>query len=757
MDSAPPAVPATGAIPVHVGELDAYFTTPALGVVIVDTDDRCVKVSDHFCRMLGRSRDDLIGRSFLDWTHPDDRETHLPAISALAREDLPSASFEKRYVRKDGSTLWALVSVSFARAADGRILNRIAIIQDIGERVAARKQLEESERRFRLLFENLREEASIYRVIRDGSGLAVDWELLEVNTAARENRQAETPFVPGWRLVETFGRAAVQEIIDTTNEILAGGRSTSVQEFRPTGRWYSWSAFPLDQDTLVTVSVDVTTRMALERDLTRANEIAKLGNWTWDVRTDRLEASGQLCAMLGIRKDEAPRTRAEMFARFLHPDDLAAVTDRALHVQAGALPQMDEFRYVLPDGSTKYGWTIIGDVRCGADGRPVTVSGVTQDVTAFRLAEIAKDRFEARFRAVVEHSNQGVFFLTPQRRETYRSPAAERLGGYRDAERLGRDLIEAVHADDVVVFTAAWDQAVARPAEPITFECRGLRGDGEWRLTAATLTNLVNHPAIGEFVLTIEDITDRRRAEQRLRDAHKLEAVGLLAGGVAHQFNNILAAMTLNLEVVRANPLSLPFRQELGSMAGLAERAATIVGQLLASSQRLMVRLRPVDWATRVESQLARLARKAGSHISLRFSVRGEIPMVQADPSLLDQVLEQLCTNAAEAMPDGGTIEVSMDTRELGVDDLGGVSDHEPGRYVRLSVRDHGAGMSPEVKARLFEPFFTTKGTAAGRGLGLATVQGMILQQRGGITIESTPGEGTTCNVCLPVAETATA
>lgn len=984
-------------------ELEAYLMSPAVGVAITDPEDRWITVNDRLCEMLGYSREELVGRTFQDVTHPEDRTVHLQGSRELLDGKLKTLVVEKRYVRKDGSELWAMTSVTTPQTRDGRGLNRIAVIQDIGRRVEAERQLRDSENRFRTLFENLREQVSIFRVVRDGRGAVVDWTLLHSNGAARKYGIPHGRFVPGQGLAEAFGREAVQGLLGRTDELMSQSQPFRELYFAPLGRWYLASSFGLDRDTIVSVSLDVTeqreaeeavrasearynalfqilpvgvvvtdesgqiidanpaseemlgltrseqrgrrfdapeweivhpngtpmpaeeyasvrafkerrtvsgvemgvarpdgtlrwlvvtatpipvrgygvvithvdvtglrqaereaarqaaryrqltetsregihvldeegrlveanpaflasiqrspqevpslklgdwsarigsaipvarirtlmdrperfetlhrrrdgtlfdveidavgialegkryllatarditARKQLERSLKRAKEVAHLGQWTWDIASDEVSCCEELCRIFGAAEPQVRATLACLLKRFAHADDQRRVLHATSLVASGAPPEAVESRMVRPDGSIRYLWSLPSDIQRDGAGKAVVVSGITQDVTERRMAEIARARSEARFRAVLESSREGVYFADGQRHLTYRSAAAERISGFTNADRLGRDPVELIHPDDTNPFEAAWARSLATPGTPVSGEFRFKRKDGEWRIAEATFLNLLGHEEVGEVVLILADITERRGAEERLRDALKLEAVGHLAGGIAHEFNNILTGMVISIEMLREAGAVGFLRHDLDVLKASAERAAKLVRQLLAYSRKSLIHSRPTDWAECVSRQLPKLAQQASSAgIQLGYAPPASVDRVNADPSLLEAVLDQLCTNAREAMPSGGTISLSLEAMEVSAEQVQGIPDRSPGRYVCLAVADTGEGMTDQVKSRLFEPFFSTKVVAPGRGLGLATAHGMVTQMGGWIDVESEAGKGTTFRVYLP-------
>jgi PAS domain S-box-containing protein len=263
------------------------------------------------------------------------------------------------------------------------------------------------------------------------------------------------------------------------------------------------------------------------------------------------------------------------------------------------------------------------------------------------------------------------------------------------------------------------------------------------------------------WVVVVHDITERRRAqkeitdlEEQLRQSQKMEAIGRLAGGIAHDFNNLLTLIKgyTQLSLLELKEKS-PLKDDIEGIKKASERAADLIRQLLVFSRRQVMEMKVLDLNTLLRDLDKMLRRVIGENIELVTLLTDDLARVKADPGQMEQVMINLVVNARDAMPFGG--KLTIETANVEVDEAFARAHigANPGRYVRLSVRDTGVGMTPEVQERVFEPFFTTKKKGQGTGLGLSTVYGIVKQSGGNIWLDSAPGQGTTFKIYLPRVE----
>ena len=254
-------------------------------------------------------------------------------------------------------------------------------------------------------------------------------------------------------------------------------------------------------------------------------------------------------------------------------------------------------------------------------------------------------------------------------------------------------------------------------------------------------------------LLILQDITDRVRLENELRQAQKMEAVGRLAAGVAHDFNNMLTVILGYASMMQTGKLEEKLASYLRQVEQAAVRATALTHQLLAYSRKQMIQRRPLQLNEIVKQTVSMLGRVIGEHIAIDTRLAPELPLVFADASSVDQIIMNLALNARDAMPDGGRLTLSSTAVEI--DEAYGRRNPEAqlGRHVCLTVKDSGHGMDAATMSRIFEPFFTTKEPGKGTGMGMATVYGVLKQHNGWIEVESAPGDGTVIRAYLPVSD----
>lgn len=446
-----------------------------------------------------------------------------------------------------------------------------------------------------------------------------------------------------------------------------------------------------------------------------------------------LQVNPALCALTGYTADELLRMD---YRAITHPGDLADNLARGQQLLAGAIPGfVIAKRYIRKDGTLMWGKTGVSLMR-DRDGKPTHVVAVTQDVTDLKRAEEALRDSEQRYLTLFEGNPQPIFVYDEETITILAAnEAAARQYGYTREEFSRLTIRDILAAEDLQPAAGSVEHF---PRRRLTRHRKknGSVFDVEEFSRALCYAD---RPAV--ITLAI-DMTERHRLQEQLRQAQKMEAIGQLAGGVSHDFNNLLTVINGYGDLLLSSlPAGSPERELVEEIRKAGERASTLTRQLLTFSRKQVVAPATLNLNAVFNDVKKMLLRMIGENIELATCLAPDLGHIFADPGQIEQVIVNLVLNARDATPDGGKLTVI--TRNI-------VLKGRKGGHVLLAVSDTGCGMFPEVKARLFEPFFTTKAVGKGTGLGLAMVSSIVAHYEGHIEVESEPGVGSTFRIYLP-------
>lgn len=455
-----------------------------------------------------------------------------------------------------------------------------------------------------------------------------------------------------------------------------------------------------------------------------------------------------MAARLGINKDNAVGTPLNGYLNFskASPD----FSDMTGLLAVGAM----RFAEVYDEKSRSFYFVTISPLLKSERSVPGYVY-VARDITERKQAEEALRYSEEEFRALFETSRDAIMILG--------------VDGFLDCNKAALDIFGCGSKEQLL---AKHPDELSPPQQPdgkdsseaVRERNEAAYAEGyqffEWRLRRMDGTIFPAEVLLSRFDLhgksalqvVIRDVTERKKLQEQLWQSQKIEAIGQLAGGVAHDFNNILTAIIgfANLAEMKLEKED-PSKQYLEQILVAANRAAHLTQGLLAFSRRQVLNPQPTDLSGIVSNVEKLLKRLISEEIELKISLAGHDLIVMADASQIDQVLMNLVTNARDAMPDGGSLTIDTGPFEMGDDFIRTHGYGAVGRYGMLAIKDTGAGMDEATTAHIFEPFFTTKEVGKGTGLGLAIVYGIIKQHNGFITVDSKPGRGTAFRIYLPL------
>ena len=492
------------------------------------------------------------------------------------------------------------------------------------------------------------------------------------------------------------------------------------------------------------------SRSALEASHERFAAVAKATNdiiWDWDPRTDRVWRNDAVKTVLGYEAVETAQGLSWL-RNVASVDHERVEASFRTALASGSATWSSEYQLRRADGTLAYIFDRAIIVR-DESGLPVRMVGAMTDITAQRRAEEGHQRLAAILEAspdFVGTADANTFQVT------WINRAGRRMLGLSDDEDISHLRVQDIQPAWVVASLLDEMFSVASRGGVWSGEAALLQRDGQ---EVPVLQAVVAHARADghvEYLSTVaRDIRDRKQLEAQLLQSQKMESIGRLAGGVAHDFNNMLTAIIGYTELAKSHlPEDHPAQHDLTNVYDAAQRSAALTRQLLAFARKQVISPRPIDLNDLIGRMESMLNRLLGEHIRLETRLQPNLCPSLIDPGQFEQVLMNLAVNARDAMPGGGALRI--ETTESSLDDAW-CQQHpgsRPGAYGLVRVSDNGVGMSREVMAHLFEPFFTTKPSGEGTGLGLAMCYGIIQQSGGNIVVSSDPGRGTTFDIYVP-------
>jgi len=705
--------------------------------------------SPAYERVWGRSLDSLYEnpRSFIDAIHEEDR---CRVVAALEDKKI-CRTFQQEYriVRPDGEIRWILDRGFPVQDENGKVTRYVGIARDITEIKNTEEALRESEAKYRGFFSTSRD--CVFITSPDGRW--IDFNESAIELFGYDSREALFDVPIPQLYANTEDREALLDLIQQQGFV----KEHPVKLKRKSGEVF---------DSLITTSClrgangsvrefagtirDITELKKAQEALRAAEErYRSIVEESFDgiflqKGTKIVFANSRLCELLGCERSELEGLEHWLI---YHPDYHDITHSRAeARMRGEAVPSQYEVMLQRKDGSSFHGEILAKAVEVG--GEP-GVQVWVRDTTAQREAEQELRRSEERYRTLFEESKDGIFLTADDGRVLDANQSLLDMLGYTLDELLGLNIVEVyVDPSDREKYRRAIKKTGSVKDYPIRFR---KKDGGEIHCLETASVRLGPDGAIVGYQGIIRDVSEQEHLQEQLLQAQKMEAVGTLAGGVAHDFNNILqVALGYSELILGDEDLPQRFKPDLQKINESVRRGADLVQRLLTFSRKTPSNPQPLSINHRINEIGKMLKRTIPRMIDIQLVLGEDLAAINADPTQVDQVLMNLAVNSRDAMPDGGKLVIETANVLLDEQYARKHLEAKPGHYVLLMVTDTGSGMDKDTLEHIFEPFYTTKEAGQGTGLGLAVVHGIVQQHGGFIRCYSEPGAGTTFKVYFP-------
>lgn len=719
-------------------------------------DGQYTYVNQAFADGLGKSIEDILGKTIWDIFSKEEADKRFAVLSEVFRTGQDKV-FEVRVPRPDGDRTY-LTTVTPIPDEGGSVQFAICSSKNITENKQAEADLRERESNYLDLFHTVRQ--AIYIQNPDSTFINVNQGAVEMYGYEREQFIGRSP-----EFLSAPGKNDMEEVIRLTGLAFQG----QPQQFEFWGKRRDGSVFPKDvrlvkghyfgKEVLITVASDITERKQAEEALHLEKTFLSS---LFDAQRDTVflfEPATGTPLRWNKRFTEVSGYSDDEIARMKAPDDFYD-QDELEQAQAYTANQLAGEEGVTALALvTKQGNRIPFEYVATPfemDGKTLLLS-IGRDLSERQRAEEALRDSEAKYRVLFETSSDGLLIADVDTRKfLYANPAMCRMLGYSEQEMQTLSVAD-IHPVEALKHVISQFEAQARGEISLVPDIPCLRKDGSvFPVDVNTsFVHIMGRPVnVGFF----RDITERKRAEAEkaeleaaLQQSQKMESVGRLAGGVAHDFNNMLGVILGHVEMAAEQiDETSPLHENLSEIRKAAERSADFTRQLLAFARKQTIAPQVLNLNESVKQVFQMLRRLIDESIDLVWNLKEDLWPVSADPAQIDQILTNLCVNACDAIGAQGQITINMENVTCTSDDCIRQDGFCPGDYVLLSVTDTGEGMDQETRAHIFEPFFTTKSVGEGTGLGLATAYGAVLQNNGFIDVISEAGKGSTFRVYLP-------
>ena len=725
--------------------------------------------SPRWKSMLGYTEDELENH-FDTWkslVHPEDLPRTIAATRDLVAQRTDEFAVEFRMKHKNGYYRDILSRAFLVRNSQGEAVRLVGTHVDITERKRAEEALADREAKL----------WSIFSAASVGIGLTVDRVFQEVNDSLCRMTGYSREELIGQGVLMLYATEEDYRIIGDVRrlQIAECGMANIETRWRTKDgavREIALSTTPFDIHDLakgnIFTALDITERkhaeLALRESeyfLRRSQEVAHVGSFYVDMRTGDWISSKTMDELIGLKGSYPGNLRD--WLKLIHPANRLEFMRYWKELVLGGRTTFDrEFRIVRQNDRQERWVHGLGELQFDKNGRLEKMIGTAQDITERKCAEEALKMSQALLDKAQRLTHFGGWEMSLAELTLNCSDEIFRIFGVpiRDSQPDLPEFFRMVHPDDKPMVLEHYRESV-ETGKFRSYEYRIVRPDGSVRWVHSTGEADLNEEGVPvQIIGTLHDITDRKREQEekekletQLVQAQKMESIGRLAGGVAHDFNNMLSVILGCTELIKARAvLDGPVSGYLQEITKAANRSRDITRQLLAFSRKQIIAPKTLKLNEHIHETRKILSRMIGEDLHLSFQPGKDLWTIKLDPFQLDQILMNLIVNARDAMPDGGTATIKTANVIIDTNSLEKHYFLTPGEYVVLEITDEGSGMDQETLRHMFEPFFTTKKLGQGTGLGLATVYGIVKQNNGFINAYSEPGEGTCFRVYFPRA-----
>ncbi|MFQ5675473.1 MAG: PAS domain S-box protein [bacterium] len=737
-------------------EMEVALTNALTGISRICASGKYLKVNQPYAEMLGYTPDELIGRSWQPTVVPEDQPLALSAYKRMQREG--KAEFEARAIRKDGSQFYKHVLMVREMNEKNRFIGHHCFMRDISDRKKAEQAIKNSEERYRVLYQ---ENPSMCFTV-DAQGIVIS-----VNKTGAKQLGYMPEELLGQPVINVFYEEDKEAIQKQLQDCLKKPNEVATWELRKVRKdgsivWVREIARAVQEVqgelSIFIVCENITERKLAEQAL-RLNkerydlavEAGKVGVWDWNIETNEIYLDPKLKKMLGYENSEI-RNHLDNWTRHVHPDDLAQVKEKVRNHLKGKSPVYEcEHRMLHKDGSVR--WFLARGVATRVpNGKAFRMTGSYTDITERKLADEALKQSEQRFRDFFDNAPDIYVILDPAGTVIDCNKRGLDKLGYKKVKGKNKRFTDFVHSGDVKKIESLLNTIKETEKIPRNIEVRLLSREKEviWVFLEFSILKTKTGDLQASRI-ACRDITDRKRLQMQLARAQRLETAGRVAGQIAHDFNNLLAPLTGYPDIIRTKlPKNHPIVDYINEMELSANEIAEISQQLLALGRRGYYKLEPLDLNQLIRTVVSTQA--FPSETRLHTDLNPDLFLIKGGKSQLTRVLSNLLNNAREAMNDRGMLSVKTENVYL-EKPTDGYQTIAAGEYVKVSIRDTGIGIEPDILDKIFDPFFTTKKMDGlrGSGLGLSVVHGILKDHCGYVTVESKVGQGTTFSLYFPI------